>query len=182
MIIAIASTNPVKLNAVKQVFKPLYPQAKYISLAVDSQVKPQPVSIKETRQGAVNRARQALKKTSADLAVGLEGGVFKLGQEMFNFAWAVICHKNQTVSSAGGMCFPIPAKIAQAIDQGGELGPLIDQLTGKTNLAQKGGAVALFTDNLTNRTESYCQLIKMALAKFRRPDLYKVAGLTLSTH
>jgi len=174
MKIAIGSTNPVKIKAVKQVLRPLYPQAKFVNLKIDSQVKPQPLSIKETQLGALNRAKTSLKQAQADMAVGLEGGVFEINQQMYNFAWAAIVDKINQTSFAGGMCFPIPPSITKQIKQGGELGPLMDKLTGKTDIRKKGGAVAVFTDNLTTRQEEYMSLVKMALAKFRRPDLYSV--------
>lgn len=172
MIIAIGSTNPVKFNAVKKALKPIYPKAKFISVKADSKVKDQPDSIKETKLGAKNRSLAAQKQTKADLAVGLEGGVFKVDKEMFNMAWCAIVDKKGTLSFGGGMCFAVPAKIAQKITDGQEMGDLIDQLTNQTNVKQKGGAISIFTDNLTTRTQEYISLVKMAMAKFRRPDLY----------
>ena len=51
MIVAIASTNPVKVNAVKKVFQRVYPKAKYLSFKVDSRVGKQPVTDRQTRLG-----------------------------------------------------------------------------------------------------------------------------------
>lgn len=173
MIIAIGSTNPVKLNAVKTALKPIYKKAKFVSISVESRVKDQPRSIKETKLGAKNRSLEALKITKADLAVGLEGGVFKVDDEMFNMAWCAITDKSGIISFGGGMCFSIPSSISKEIQKGQELGDLIDKLTNRINVKQKGGAISIFTDNLTTRTEEYISLVKMAMTKFRRPDLYQ---------
>jgi len=172
MKIAIGSTNPVKIKAVKKVLKSIYPQASFVSIQVDSKVKHQPLSIKETKLGAQHRASAALKSAQADIAVGLEGGVFEIDQQMYHFAWAAIIDKSGKTSFGGGMCFILPNSIAQQIRQGEELGPLMDKLTGVKDVKKKGGAISVLTDNLTTRTEGYISLVKMALAKFRRPDLY----------
>jgi len=172
MKIAIGSTNPVKVNSVKQVFKPIYPKASYVSIVTDSQVGHQPMSIKATKTGAKNRAKSALKIAQADMAVGLEGGIFKIDAKMYSFAWCAIAHKSGKISFGGGMCFPLPPKIAKKIDQGGELGPLMDQLTGKKDIKKKGGSISILTDGLTTRIKGYKELIRMALTEFRRPDLY----------
>ncbi len=172
MIIAIGSTNPVKLNAVKIALKSIYKKARFISVNVASKVKDQPNSIKETKLGAKNRSLSALKLAKADLAVGLEGGVFKVDNELFNIAWCAIVDKKGTLSFGGGMCFTVPNKIAKGIQKGHEMGDLIDKLTNQTNVKKKGGAISIFTNNLTTRTEEYISLVKMAMTKYRRPDLY----------
>jgi len=172
MKITIGSTNPVKVNAVKQVLKPLYPKASYVSVNTDSQVGDQPMSIKATKTGAKNRAQSALKTTQADMAVGLEGGIFEIDDRMYSFAWCAVTDKTGKTSFGGGMCFPLPPKIAKAIDQGGELGPLMDKLTGKKDIKKKGGSISILTNGLTTRIKGYKELIRMALTEFRRPDLY----------
>ena len=44
---------------------------------MQSGVSPQPFSDEETIQGAINRARAAVKETGADIGIGLEGGYRK---------------------------------------------------------------------------------------------------------
>lgn len=182
MKIAIGSNNPVKINAVKSVLKPLFPKAGFIHLNVKSKVKNQPLSIKETKLGAKNRAYSALKTTQADLAVGLEGGVFEIDKEMYNIAWCALIDKKGTCSFGGGMCFLVPDFLARQIRQGGEMGPLMAQLTGIKDIKKKGGAISVLTKGLTNRTQGYQELVRMAMVKFRRPRLYlssrKKPGLT----
>jgi len=173
MKIAVGSTNPVKLNAVKQALTSLYPQADFIPVAVDSGVKHQPDSIKETQKGATNRCLNALKHTQADLAVGIEGGIFKLGKEMYNFAWAAVADQQGNVGYGGGMCFLVPPALSTAIAKGREMGPAMDQLTGTKNIKKQGGVISVITNNLTNRTAGYVELVKMAMAKFIKPEFYR---------
>ena len=85
---------------------------------------------------------------------------------------------------AGGRC--LAHEGVEGLEALGQVGQGVP-IRGQSGTDQLG-AVALFTDNLINRTDAYAVLIKMALAKFRRPDLYenfsptKVLALTLSTH
>jgi len=172
MIIAVGSTNPVKFNAIKTVLSDIYPKAVFRSIKVDSKVKNQPISIKETKLGAKNRALAALKKLKADLAVGIEGGVFIIDNQMYNFAWVAIADRFAKLSFGGGMCFVLPPVISDKIKTGQELGPLIDKLVGKKDVKKKGGAIEVLTNGLTTRTAGYVELVKMAMVKFRRPELY----------
>lgn len=173
MKIAIASTNPVKINAVKRVFQPIYPQARFISVPVDSSVKPQPTSDKETQLGARNRCLKALTKAQADMAVGLEGGIMQLNGQTYSTAWAAVADKTGRLCFGGGMHFLLPPRVIRALRRGQELGEIIDQLTGQTNQKTRSGAVAVFTRHLTTRTAEYTHLVKLAMVKFRRPDLYR---------
>lgn len=77
MKIAVASKNPVKVEAVREALH-LYSSlatAEIVSLDVSSQVSSQPYSIDETIRGAINRAKQA-HAFSPDyyLSVGIESG------------------------------------------------------------------------------------------------------------
>lgn len=80
--IAVGTTNPCKVHAVKIAFDSIFGAASVIidTYSVASGVSDQPFGDDETRIGAYNRARSAMKSSfdagqSADFSVGLEGGV-----------------------------------------------------------------------------------------------------------
>jgi inosine/xanthosine triphosphatase len=76
--VIIASKNPVKINAVKQGFKKMFPNTEFefIDISVSSEVSDQPFGNDEIFQGAFNRATNAKKEVSnADYWVGVEGGI-----------------------------------------------------------------------------------------------------------
>ncbi|AKM79587.1 MAG: hypothetical protein UX85_C0001G0254 [Candidatus Beckwithbacteria bacterium GW2011_GWB1_47_15] len=170
MIVAIASTNPVKVNAVKKVFQRVYPKAKYLSFKVDSRVGKQPVTDRQTRLGAVNRARAALKQAQADIAVGIEGGVTTIDGKMYCTAWCAIIDSKRVLSLGGGMHFLIPKKLAVKIKAGGEVGPEMDKILGTKNIKRKGGIIDFLTGGLTSRTLSYQKLVEYALSSFAAPN------------
>ena len=64
MIIFVGSTNPVKINAVKQVFSTLFPNKNITvkNLDVSSEVSNQPIELNNVVKGAVKRAQNALEK------------------------------------------------------------------------------------------------------------------------
>lgn len=79
-IVAIGTTNQAKIAAVKAIFSS--EQYALVPTNVPSDVSAQPLSDRETRQGAMNRAKHALEKENADIGIGLEGGVMEIDGEL----------------------------------------------------------------------------------------------------
>jgi len=78
MKIFVGSMNPVKVEAVREVFEEFFDDVKVIGEEVGSGVSKQPFG-DEVIRGAEDRAKKALKLVDADYGVGIEGGVMKLG-------------------------------------------------------------------------------------------------------
>jgi len=172
MLIAIGSTNPCKIAAVKKIFLQIWPQAKFQAFEVDSGISSQPKGDQETIKGALNRARQALLKTKADFGVGIEGGVKKIGRSLFTIAWCAIVNRKGEENLGGGLVMLLPLKVSQEIFKGGELGPVMDKITGIKEVKKKMGAVGILTKNLVDRTRAYENLVAYALVKFLNPRIY----------
>ena len=77
MKINIASTNPQKVDALKEIISeyPHLRNAEIVSVSVPSNVSDQPKSLEETMQGAMNRARNAFQ--NCDYSFGVESGLFE---------------------------------------------------------------------------------------------------------
>ena len=173
--IAVGSTNPVKIAAVRAVTARAFPGAEITGLDVDSGVPEQPWSDAETRRGAFTRARAALSVTGADLGVGLEGGVVDTEMGLVTCAWCVIVDGGGRMGVGGGVHLLVPPSVARVLRAGGELGPAMDRLTGQHNTKQAQGAVGILTGGLSNRQRAYEQLVAMALAPFVRTEYYAEA-------
>jgi inosine/xanthosine triphosphatase len=173
MKIAIGSTNPVKVNAAKRALRSVYPNAKFLGIAVDSGVPAQPMGDRQTIRGAIGRAKRALKQTGADLAVGLEGGLIRTRYGLMSSAWCALVDPTGKVGLGGGMHFHMPDRVAHGINQGRELGDVMDELTGEKDIKKKMGAVGVLTKGLLNRTQEYAHLVKLALVKFRSPEWFE---------
>ncbi|MDD5606352.1 MAG: inosine/xanthosine triphosphatase [Candidatus Pacebacteria bacterium] len=170
--ISIGSRNPVKIKAVKNVIKKIWPKAEIISLNIDSGVNNQPMSNKEAIKGANNRAKLSLEKTNSDLGLGLEGCVYDSSFGMFLSGWVVVIDKKGKIGIGSGGCLLLPDKIAKEIKKGKELGMVMDELIKEHNTKQKQGTVGVLTNNLINRTESFEKAIIFALTKFISPQYY----------
>ena len=84
LVVAVGSKNPVKVNSVRNAFAANFPGSdlEVVGYSVPSGVDEQPWGDVQTRQGALNRAENALGAhclahggAPPDYAVGLEGGV-----------------------------------------------------------------------------------------------------------
>ncbi len=171
--IAVGSTNPAKITAVSATIHRIWPNAQITGVAVPSGVSPMPMSDEETIAGARNRARAALEALSADLGVGLEGGVCTGPLGMILHGWVVVLDKNGREGIGGTARLPLPHSIAQRIYNGEELGPVMDDLLGETNVKHKGGAIGALTAGLVLRAETFAVAVAYALSPFIAPEFYR---------
>lgn len=172
-IIAVGSTNPVKIGAAREVLAPLAPLASIDGLAVETTVPDQPFGDDETIRGAVARAIAACDAGRAELGVGIEGGVVDLPDGgMRTCAWAAVVDRAGRVGIGGSLAMPLPESVAAMIRQGVELGHAMDRLAGEHDSKRGKGAVGILTAGLVDRRRAYEQLVSFALAPFLTPALY----------
>lgn len=172
MLVAVGSTNPCKVSAVQNVFGKIWPQARFKSLKIDSEIAAQPMSEKETIKGAINRGQKAIASAQADFGVGIEGGIKTIKDFLFTTAYCSVFDKKGRISLGGGLIMPLPKKVSDKILAGGELGPVMDKTTGIKDVKKKMGAVGILTKNLVDRTKAYEVIISYALVKFLNPKIY----------
>lgn len=166
MDIAVGSTNPVKRRATEGVFEGAAVEA----VAVESEVRDQPMSHEETIAGARTRARSALDAGAFDLGVGIEGGVAGLpsdaGDGLFLVMWTAITD-SERLELGGGPSIRLPSPIERAIENGAELGPLLDECLGTDGLAERQGAIGVFTGGAIGREDALRAAVACAAGPFR---------------
>ncbi|QJR80825.1 inosine/xanthosine triphosphatase [Alteromonas pelagimontana] len=174
----VGSTNPVKIGAAQAALaKSLdIPALTAQGIGVASGVSEQPMTETETRTGAVNRVNALLtmaseESKSSDWFVAIEGGVERFSHGPATFAYVAIYHQS-TWSIGRSANLPLPFKIYQALMEGEELGPVMDNIFETENIKQKGGAIGLLTKNLATRQSVYELALTLAMAKFNFPQLY----------
>lgn len=171
--VAVGSTNPTKVKAVERIVARAFQGSVVEAVEVPSGVSAQPVGHEETRRGAANRARRALEAAGADLAFGLEGGVvFDEAGRCYLINWCLALDRRGRESAAQGVSLPLPPEVGEALRAGGELGPVMDALTGEEEVRKKGGAIGFFTNGLVPRRALWEQACACALAPFLHPRLY----------
>lgn len=166
----VGSLNPVKVGAVNRTLSLCFPDVSWQveGMSVPSGVAEQPLTDAATREGAVNRVNAVKAKAHADWYVAIEGGVDCFDDGPATFAYIAICHDEQW-SVGRSAHLPLPASVYQALQQGAELGPLMDKLFDTDNIKQKGGAISLLTNNLATRQSVYELAMLLAMAKFLHP-------------
>jgi inosine/xanthosine triphosphatase len=170
--VAVGSTNPVKVAAVRAVLAGVVPDAVIDARAVASGVPDQPWGDDETIRGARARARAARAAEDADLGVGLEGGVVDGPQGVRTCAWCVVVHRDGREGVGGSLAMPLPEAVAQMLREGRELGHAMDALVARHGTKHGAGAVGILTDGRIDRQAAYEVLVTYALAPFLTPALY----------
>jgi inosine/xanthosine triphosphatase len=172
-VIAVGSTNPVKIGAARVVLTARAPQAAVHGISVASTVPDQPFGDEETIRGALARASAARDAMNADLGVGIEGGVVEATDgSMHTCAWAAIVDAHGRSGIGGSLAMPLPRRVAELVRGGVELGHAMDQLVSAHNTKQGAGAVGILTAGLVDRQRAYEILVSYAAAPFLTPDLY----------
>ncbi|WP_137289567.1 DUF84 family protein [Natronorubrum halophilum] len=169
MNVAVGSTNPVKVDAVERTLERFRPSV--TAVAVDSGVPEQPWSIEETVTGAENRARRALAASDGEYGVGLEGGVARLdgvpGVSLIMWAAAT---DGDRMERGGGPTLRLPDDVARRLENGAELGPVMDDRLGTDGIAEADGAAGVLTAGLTDRTKALGEAVACAFGPFVADD------------
>ncbi|SIQ77378.1 inosine/xanthosine triphosphatase [Haladaptatus litoreus] len=174
MRVGVGSRNPVKIAAVDAVFDSLdtTPEPVVVeSVPVESGVSEQPFGEAETVAGAENRARRAQggqrDDSEYDLGIGLEGGVAEVPDSdgLYLIMWAAVTD-GETVGRGAGPRLQLPDAVARRIRDDEELGPVMDDLLGESNVAKKQGAAGALTAGVIDRQEALEHAVAGALAPF----------------
>ncbi|MDB5083278.1 MAG: inosine/xanthosine triphosphatase [Bacilli bacterium] len=171
--VAVGSTNPTKVNAVKWVVEQIFDGVTIVAIEVPSGISEQPMSADETKRGAHNRAEAALRQTGADWAFGLEGGVDidEIGVGWLGGCVAVVNSDGQSWSTRE-FTVALPSFITQKLLAGEELGPLMDEITGDKDSKRKLGAIGYLSKGIISREDSWKQGVVRVLIPFLNSELY----------
>ena len=162
--IGIGSTNPVKIQAVKNALG--HEKIKVVPCAALSGVRPQPLSDEETLRGAVNRAKDCLKKTTAAVAIGLEAGITWLQNQLYLSHWGALVDRKQNTYFTNGPLILLPEDFRKPLFSGQNLEDLMHRSTGIENLGVKEGAIGVFTQNRLNRELMLTQIVHVLMGQY----------------
>ncbi|MGE7622755.1 DUF84 family protein [Viridibacillus sp. NPDC096237] len=167
MLVAIGTENKAKTGAVEAVVKQFIDdELEFQHIAVASGVSAQPMSDSETREGAINRAKNTRNVSNAEFSFGLEGGVKVIDGIMYVCNWGALVLKDGHVITAAGAQIPLPETVAQKVKSGRELGPVMDEFTQQHDIRQHSGAIGIFTHDLIDRKEMFEHVIKLLIGQY----------------
>lgn len=172
--VAVGSTNPTKINAVKKVFSFYYPGVMVVGTEVDSGVSEQPTTEEETVVGATTRSKNALLLISqAKYGVGIEGGLRKTNSGWFESSTVVVSdRKGKTgIGSSGGLI--LPKAVIDSVKKGETLEQAIDRIFKTKKIGRGIGMFGIMTKGYVTRTSGVEQGVAFALARFLHPKIYE---------
>eukprot|EP01135_Chromosphaera_perkinsii_P005438 Nk52_evm13s349 gene=Nk52_evmTU13s349 len=179
--IAIASTNPVKVNCVKVGFEKCFPgvELECMGVGVDSGVSDQPMGDLETYKGAFMRVENCEKACEGnhgiDYFVGIEGGCSfesvtgkEEPKEMFVSAWIVVKKKGCEgfIGKAKTASFIVPPPIGKMVNEGMELSVADKHFFNRELSKTKNGTIGQLTRDLITRQAYYEPAVVLALMPF----------------
>jgi inosine/xanthosine triphosphatase len=171
MKIAVGSLNPVKIKAAENVFRRIYGDVAVEGMKVSSGVPPQPFG-RETITGAINRSKEAYACEKYDMGVGIEAGLFEMGDFMLDVQYCAV-YDGDRLTIGCGSGFEYPSVVLSEVLGGKEVGDVMSRVAGVQNLGEKQGAIGVLSKGMLTRTQLTEQSIFMALIPRMNPDLYK---------
>jgi inosine/xanthosine triphosphatase len=169
--VIVGSDNPVKVRAVRAVFRAISFPGRISGLRVPTEVSDQPFD-HEALQGAMNRARAALRQ--ADFGIGIEAGLVwsSVLSDYFDVQYCAVIDRTGRITVGHGPGFVYPPRIVEKVKAGATVGEAMARLTGVRDIGSKQGAIGYLTAGKLNRETLTESAVLMAMVPRIRRDLY----------
>lgn len=175
MRVHVGSSNPIKREAVRRVFARVFPheELEVRLVEVSTGAPPQPFN-DEVAQGALERARQALK--DADYGVGIEAGLIwnETLKCYLDVQFCAVIDREGVLTVGHGSGFVYPESVIEAVRAGKTVGEAMSELTGIEKIGHRIGAIGYLSKGLLERRQLTEQAVLMALLPRIRPELYNL--------
>ncbi len=188
MIIGIGSTNRVKVEAVREAIDRIQKKFPFSdsdpvrleAMTTRTSVPDMPLTQQDMRQGALERALFVFEDFKSrgirlHFSVGLEGGVYAIGQKdqvfLQNWVYAFDGTRGFFGSSAS---LPLPENVYRPLfEQGVELAEVIDRVSGQTDVRSNNGAFGILTSDIITRRQAFTEAAIAALIPFFNKTYYR---------
>ena len=173
MLVDAGTKNPAKIEGIRRAFSKYF-QAVEIH-PVDSSIvaKAQPRGLEEMTSGATARAKFALSEAGGDLGVGVEAGIFTIGEVYFDNQVAAIVDPSGKVSLGHSAGYSVPREAMEKLfREGKELERWAESVSGIKEVGDKGGLINYLTKGKMTRTDLTEQCVVTALIPRLRRDVY----------
>ncbi|MEM2924834.1 MAG: inosine/xanthosine triphosphatase [Methanocellales archaeon] len=164
MKVAAGTVNPVKIQAIKNVFSKIFRDVEVIPVPVDSKVGSEPFN-SEVIKGAIERAKQAYE-SRVDLAIGIEAGLFRNPYTISGYLDIQYCaiYDGERITIGCGAGFEYPKKVIERVlREKKEIGTVMEELTGIKDIGETIGSIGYLSKGILNRITLTEQAILMAL-------------------
>ncbi len=173
MIIAVGTKNPSKVDGIRLAFSKYFPDVELVPVDSSAVAKAQPKGLEEMAAGATARAKHALSKAGGDYGVGVEAGIFTIGDVYFDNQVAAIVDKSGKASLGHSSGFMLPRDAMEKLFRDGrELERWAEEVSGIMEVGDKGGLIQHLTKGKMTRTELTEQCVVTALIPWLHRDVY----------
>jgi len=171
----VGSKNPVKMEAVRSIFQEVYNEVDVKAYEVSHGGPAQPKD-GEVLNGAVERARLAIVQRKADFGIGIEAGLIH-NKEMdttFDVQYCAIIDRTGRITLGHGPGFVYPPMVLRGVEDGNEVGKVMDLNFGDQGWNKKDGAVGFLSKGYMDRTGLTEEAVIAALIPRISQDLYEL--------
>ena len=173
VIIAVGTKNPAKLEGVRRAFAKYYPDVELRPVDSSSVAKAQPMGLEEMTSGATARAKFALSKAGGDFGVGVEAGIFTIGDVYFDNQVAAIVDPAGKVSLGHSSGYMLPKDaMEKLLKDGRELERWAEEVSGISEVGDKGGIIQHLTKGRKTRAELTEECVVTALIPWHHRNIY----------
>ena len=173
MIIAAGTKNPAKLEGIRRAFSKYFPGVEIRPVDSTSVAKAQPRGLEEMTSGATTRAKFALSKVGGDFGVGVEAGIFTIGEVYFDNQVAAIVNPSGKVSVGHSAGYSLPREAMEKLfSEGRELERWAESISGIDEVGDKGGLIHYLTKGEMTRADLTEQCVVTALIPWLHHDVY----------
>jgi len=162
--INVATDNPVKVRAVEEAFRELFPDADPVVTRVAGPGPDQPIG-DQIVAGAIARARTASRAGDPDFSVGIEAGAIRFpgSSRWFAIQGCAIVDRDGRVSLGFGPGFAIPDDLVDPILAGEEMRDVIRRVYRLSDEEVRRGLIGYLSSGRIDRAELTRQAVMMAL-------------------
>ena len=170
---AVGTKNPAKVEGIKDAFSKYFQNVELRPLDSSSVAKAQPRGLDEMAAGATARAKFALSTVGGDYGVGVEAGIFTIGDVYFDNQVAAVVDVSGKVSLGHSAGYMLPRGAMEKLFRDGrELERWAEEVSGIKEIGDKGGLVKFLTKGKMTRADLTEQCVITALAPRLHKDVY----------
>lgn len=160
MKIILGSTSESKRKFVEEVLNNFKIDHNIVQIEVFSDITDQPLDEDTTVQGSINRAKNAMKKdNSADLAIGLEGGLDEVAGKGYFLVCVASIYDKQDVYVGVSSKLQLPLEVSIGVKQGLQFGDLIRKYAKDHD---NDDTIKAIINELTSRNKSFNEALTNA--------------------
>jgi len=167
MLIAVGTSNRIKVEATKEAFEHFYKNVRVVNVSLNN-LPAQPITLHGTVNGAVTRAKTALGKIKdAEMGVGIEAGLMEIPNEntYLNVQFAAVIDRSNKLTIGSSPGFQLPDEVAKMVlIERIEVDKAVEFLFGIKDIGEKRGIIDLMTKGAMSRKELIVNALIMAIA------------------